>query len=108
MIVAVTGGRDYEGNVEEILAQLDIDLLIHGGASGADKLAEAYCEANGIKTSCFKPNWKLYGRAAGPKRNAEMVAAKPDLCVAFPGGKGTANMIKLCNKAGVKVWQPYA
>jgi predicted Rossmann-fold nucleotide-binding protein len=29
--------------------------------------------------------------------------AKPDLVVAFPGGVGTAGMIKLSGKAGVKV-----
>jgi len=32
-----------------------------------------------------------------------MLALKPDLVVAFPGGRGTANMVALAVKASVRV-----
>ncbi|MEM9912925.1 MAG: hypothetical protein AAF922_19365 [Pseudomonadota bacterium] len=44
------------------------------------------------------------GRAAGPIRNKEMLdEGCPDLVVAFPGGRGTANMVKQAQAAGVEV-----
>jgi hypothetical protein len=32
-----------------------------------------------------------------------LMEGKPDLVVAFPGGRGTANMIEQARKAGVEV-----
>src|SRR5262249_25506155 len=32
---------------------------------------------------------------------------KPDGVVAFPGGTGTADMIRRAKKAGLEVWKPY-
>ena len=44
------------------------------------------------------------GRKAGPIRNQRMLdEGKPDLVVAFPGGKGTNGMIDLARNAGVRV-----
>jgi len=46
----------------------------------------------------------MHGRAAGPVRNAQMLAeGKPDFVVAFPGGRGTADMCKQARARGVKV-----
>ena len=48
--------------------------------------------------------WKLHGKAAGPIRNQLMlVEHKPDMVLAFPGGKGTANMIKIARWNGVPI-----
>lgn len=42
--------------------------------------------------------------AAGHIRNTQMlVECKPDLVVAFEGGKGTANMVRQAEAAGVRV-----
>lgn len=50
------------------------------------------------------PSWKDHGKAAGPIRNQLMLDDfKPDLVVAFPGGKGTADMVKKAQDAGVTV-----
>lgn len=39
-------------------------------------------------------DWKKHGKAAGPIRNGIMLRdGKPDMVVAFPGGRGTANMV---------------
>lgn len=78
--------------------------LISGGARGADKMAERYAIFRGHDVEVFEPDWLTYGNSAGPIRNQQMLdEGKPDLVIAFPGGTGTANMIELAEKAGVKV-----
>jgi hypothetical protein len=47
--------------------------------------------------------WETHGRKAGPIRNARMLEHKPDLVVAFPGGKGTANCVAQARGMGVEV-----
>ncbi len=48
--------------------------------------------------------WADYGKAAGPIRNALMLSeGRPRCVIAFPGGKGTRNMLKLAYQAGVEV-----
>ena len=52
-------------------------------------------------------DWKQYGRGAGPIRNREMLQySEPDIVVAFPGGAGTADMIRAARTAGYPVVQP--
>lgn len=86
------------------LAKLDISLLIHGDAPGADTLAGLYAADHGIDCVAFPANWERHGPAAGPMRNQRMLeVAKPELVIAFPGGKGTADMVRRARKAGVPV-----
>ena len=84
--------------------------VIHGAARGADTLASRWVrEMNSMRnhdpiiTEIEEPaKWKLHGKAAGPIRNQLMlVEHKPDMVLAFPGGKGTANMIKIARWNGV-------
>jgi hypothetical protein len=50
-------------------------------------------------------DWKRLGTAAGPARNAKMLRdGKPDMVIAFKGGRGTANMVKQATEAGVTVF----
>jgi predicted Rossmann-fold nucleotide-binding protein len=52
----------------------------------------------------FPANWPKHGKGAGFIRNQQMLnEGKPDLMIAFPGGKGTADMIEKAIKAGIKV-----
>lgn len=52
----------------------------------------------------FPADWVTLGKAAGPIRNQQMLdEAKPDWVVAFPGGNGTADMVRRARKAGVKI-----
>lgn len=48
--------------------------IVEGGAAGADSLARDFANENGLPVMEFKPDWKKYGRAAGPKRNDAMTA----------------------------------
>lgn len=106
MVVLITGGRRYRGDVA-CLDQLNISLLIHGDADGADRRAAAYCRSKGIHVAAVPALWEIYSNPAGSKRNSAMLLLKPDYCVAFPGGKGTADMVKKCECAGIPVWKPY-
>jgi hypothetical protein len=58
----------------------------------------------GVPVSAHPADWFSHGKAAGPIRNQEMLAMEaPALVVAFPGGRGTADMVRRARKAGVDV-----
>lgn len=110
MKILVCGGRDFDDFrllTDELTAlslKHTIDLVIHGGARGADTLAGLWAKTNKIPVQVFMADWNKYKSAAGHIRNKKMLLeGKPDLVVAFPGGKGTANMIGQAEDAGVTV-----
>lgn len=112
MRVLVCGGRDFN-NIAFILTRLDklhaetpITEMITGGATGADKHASDWGKTKPeiVRWVC-KADWEKHGKAAGPKRNARMLEWKPDLVVAFPGGRGTADMVRRAKAAGVKIYE---
>mgnify|MGYP001127612015 CR=1 FL=1 len=79
-------------------------LIIQGGAKGADFLARIYANCVGFSHKEFPADWKKYGKAAGSIRNQQMLdEGRPDLVIAFPGGNGTADMVRRAKKAGVMV-----
>jgi hypothetical protein len=112
MRIIVTGGRDFDDGaavfaaLDRIHAQSAITEVVHGGAKGADTLAAEWAAANSVAQEVYKPDWARYGRGAGPARNRDMAAAGADLVVAFPGGRGTADMCKQAERAGIKVVKP--
>lgn len=78
--------------------------IIAGEAKGIDQEAIEYAIINWTDYQGFPADWKKYGRKAGPIRNQQMLdEGKPDLVIAFPGGKGTADMVRRAKKAGVEV-----
>ena len=106
--VLVTGGRDFTDAVVIKEALMDIeqrpDLIIHGDAAGADRVAGQVAAKWGIEVWKFPANWARYGKSAGPRRNYQMIQeGRPTLVLAFPGGAGTANMIKQASKAGLTI-----
>jgi predicted Rossmann-fold nucleotide-binding protein len=111
MRVIVCGGRFYDdaGEVARRLgafhARHPITCILHGGAPGADRLAGRWGETQGIPTLAFPADWTRLGNAAGPVRNAAMLAERPDAVIAFAGGSGTADMIRRANMAGVPVYR---
>lgn len=112
MIILVCGGRDYYGDVDNALdtlhAQQPVSMVIHGDAKGADRRGGYWAKNRGIHYAAVPALWDVLGRkAAGPMRNEAMLLLKPQYCVAFPGGSGTADMIKRCTDAGIPVWRPY-
>lgn len=106
--ILVCGGRDFKDAkcLNTVLSEevSSDDKIIHGKARGADTLADKWARDHNINVKGYAANWTKYGHAAGPIRNKQMlVEGKPDLVIAFPGGVGTANMIKQAEDAGVEV-----
>ena len=104
MRILVCGGRHYTDQraVFELLNCLRPTLVIEGGATGADRLARAWAIANEAPHMGFPADWKAHGKKAGPRRNQEMIdIGKPDFWLAFPGGKGTADMVRRLKAAGI-------
>jgi hypothetical protein len=112
MIVLVCGGRDYNDYkfVEQTLNQIadHITLLVNGDALGADSMADSWAVDHGIQVARCPANWDFYQKGAGPVRNRAMMLIQPHLVIAFPGGKGTADMTRVADNAGVPVWFPVA
>ena len=113
--IGVTGGRDYADTgvvytaLDDTLKNLKslglVMYLVVGDATGADAIARKWAKARGIdhKDGGFVADWKKHGNSAGPIRNREMLRSGIDKLCAFPGGKGTADMKSICNKANVLV-----
>lgn len=108
--VLVCGGREFEqyGVMSKALMALHVErriaLIINGGAPGADRFAANWAEHQRIPVATYPANWRFVGKIAGPVRNASMLTfGKPDMVLAFPGGRGTADMVKQARAAGVDV-----
>lgn len=83
---------------------LPVVTIISGMAKGADQIVADWAVINWTELKEFPADWNRYGRAAGYIRNKQMLdEGQPDLVVAFPGGKGTANMVKIAKATGVEV-----
>ena len=108
--VIVCGGREYADAdaVWRVLGEIDdihgIAAVAHGGATGADGEAGEWAARMRKAVVVFRARWKQEGKAAGPLRNQRMLDQfKPDAVVAFPGGRGTADMVRRAETAGVRV-----
>lgn len=78
--------------------------IISGMADGVDTVAYEFARDTEISLLSFPADWKKHGKSAGPIRNQQMLdEGKPNLIVAFPGGTGTADMIRRAKKAEIEV-----
>ena len=115
LVIAAGGGRDLAWPQQRIAAELLarsggrlVHLLLHGGARGADAAIGRAAQQLGWSSAVMPAQWQLHGRAAGPIRNRELLeqaVARAEahsspgyqasvLVVAFPGGAGTASLVK--------------
>ena len=104
--VLVCGGRNFNGwtAMQRALDRISPDIIIHGAAGGADSMAGRYAQENNIPCRDFPAEWRRYGKSAGYRRNQQMLdEGKPDLVVAFPGGRGTQNMVEISRQQGFEV-----
>lgn len=106
MKVLMCGGRDFN-NVDLVVAAFNdhpnISLVIEGGAKGADTIARMEAQQRCIHVATVPALWEQLGRNAGWRRNNAMLSLEPDLVIAFPGGRGTNNMIEIAKRAGIEV-----
>ncbi len=104
--VLVCGGRNFDNRklLNTVLNRYLISHLIQGGARGADKLAGQWALERGISVTIYHAEWDKYGKGAGFIRNfAMLLEGRPDLVIAFPGGKGTAHMVKIAKKKKIPI-----
>jgi len=107
--VLVCGGRRYtnvaaiDATLGAIHGRLGIALLIEGGARGADSIARSWARGAEIPVQTVAADWATHGNAAGPIRNAKMLTLEPTLVVAFPGDRGTADMVRRAKAANIEV-----
>lgn len=109
--IAVTGGRDFNEPtlVRTVFDGIGLcydDVLVHGGCRGADQICARIAATQYYATTETHPaDWKRWGKAAGPKRNREMLESDIDLLIAFPGGRGTYNCVMTARQLGIPVME---
>lgn len=125
MRVLVTGGRKYNDwlHLSEVMNYLHIRLcfrvVIHGRATGTDTMVGRWAKRHDIEVEEYPADWKnishpdarpqhnqygWYDSKAGTRRNQQMIdEGRPDLVVSFPGGSGTADMVRRAAEAGIRV-----
>ncbi len=107
--VIVCGGRQYKdratmfATLDGLHALTPIGQLVQGGCRGADGMAANWANSRRVPIYLIEAEWEQYGRQAGPMRNQKIAELGADLCVAFPGGRGTADMVRRATKFGIPV-----
>lgn len=114
MRLIICGGRDFADH--ELFHQMIARWIethgcpreiVAGGAFGADAMARDWARANGILYTEMPADWGRWGKKAGPMRNAGMAAYACNNskggCLALPGGKGTADMVRQAQTNGLPV-----
>lgn len=115
--VLVTGSRDWDDReavrdaLDAVLAEHPAVVVVHGACpTGADEQAVAWVldrwtwtDGCDVRHNPHPADWAAHGRAAGFRRNAEMVRSGADLCLAFirNGSRGATHCASLAEKAGI-------
>jgi YspA, cpYpsA-related SLOG family len=115
LMVLVTGGRKFNNElllfdaldqVETMVDAAGLEMIVlQGGAIGADRLARQWAWHNEREYITEPARWTEHGKSAGPRRNQLMIDKHhPDICIAMPGGAGTADMVQRCHAAGIPIY----
>ncbi len=113
MRVLIAGSRDYP-NLYEVSAYIrDLpigDVIIVGGARGVDRIAEEAALARpDLGIAVYPADWETYGKAAGYRRNEQMVKHADRIVVFWDGkSKGSKHTIALAlgEKKDLEVYFP--
>jgi hypothetical protein len=113
--ILITGSRTWADRdcisfelgraVGESGRDMDEVVIVHGACPrGADAMAAQFAEGYGYATEPHPADWS-YGKQAGYIRNAEMVASRPDIVLAFirDGSAGATHCAGCAEKAGIPV-----
>ena len=107
--VLVTGSRTWTdtatitARLAEQAGALPGAVLVHGDAAGADRIAARIWRSWGLPEEPHPADWHQHGRAAGPRRNAHMVALGAAVCLAFihNHSRGATHTAGLAQAAGI-------
>ena len=129
LVIAAGGGRDLAWPQQRVAAELLarsggrlVHLLLHGGARGADAAIGRAALQLGWSSAVMPAQWERHGRAAGPIRNRELLeqaiakavahtspgSLASVLVVAFPGGPGTASLVREARRMAFRSPVPIA
>lgn len=109
MKILICGNRNWHDTTKiyNRLKQLPKNTeIIHGACRGADQTAGTIAKQLGLKVTEYPALWHIYGNAAGPIRNRQMLNQKPDLVIAFHSdithSKGTADTLNEAKHRNIK------
>ena len=107
MIIGITGSRKFTDTacMEQAILEMKPSLLLTGGATGADTMAENIAKKHGIPCKVFLPKFKTdpktpYHPRWYLERNKEIVDACDVLLAFFAGekSKGTEYTVEYAKK----------
>jgi hypothetical protein len=111
--ILVTGSRDWDDEAGVRAALTDATaghpgphVVVHGACpTGGDAIADRIAADLGLTVERHPARWRRYGRSAGYRRNADMVAAGADVCLAFirDGSPGASMTARLAEEARIPV-----
>lgn len=108
--VVVCGGRHYSGRqtLWKALDELAPSFVLHGNCpTGADKIADDWALARGIRLVRMPAPWIRYKARGGPIRNSWMLdlalELKIRIVLAAPGNEGTNDVIRKAESFGMDV-----
>jgi hypothetical protein len=125
LVLLGCGGRKLAWPSEQVAAVLEqlaagrpVLQLIHGGARGADRAVGDAGVQLGWPVLAVPAQWQRDGRGAGMLRNGRMLEQAIAIAqaastaeqlvkvgvIAFPGGAGTAGMVRLAREAAAAGW----
>ena len=112
-VVLVTGARNIDSETairlcEELERQAP-DIVIHGGAIGADSVADDWCRRKGAIAHAHYPDYQRDGWRAPLERNISMVVSLVDLggtrviAAPMPGSRGTWHCVTQALARGLTI-----
>lgn len=110
MKIIIAGGRNitsYAAVLNAIAAsgwRDEITEVVCGMARGVDLLGKRWADLRGIPVAHFPPNWREYGRRAGPLRNEEMAKYANALILVWDGqSRGSQSMLNIAKRYKLRI-----
>lgn len=98
----ITGSRkitSYEAIKSELNQIEGITILLHGGAKGADTLAERWAKENQIPTKIIRPDYAKFGGRYAPLERNKKLVSEAEKVIAFYNKTKTGGTAHAANEA---------
>lgn len=110
MRLILCGGRHFddaaliERQLDQVHAQYNITVLIHGGLPAIGTPAEVWARRHTVHVVRYPANWQLLGKQADDIRNRFMLEdARPDFLLALPGGRHTHSLVQIAQQMNIGI-----